>query len=380
MTQITNIDENELRELLIKNLPNQIKGGTEKENSNIKSFPTSHALKECKFINFNTKERISFMVFDIDSYEDKSALDYFKNINNFLEYIVQIIGLEPTFITQTKKGFHFAYHLKNHIFTHQKNALEYLKTIKESITQKTNSDLSASHRLNGVWRNPLKHTHYYSHQINYELNDFKNLLPKQRKKYDSKKSTSKLFIQKDLEVGERNRGLFYNGMRYAKFEESVTVENIYQFLQSINLELDEPLEEDEVLKISESVFKYKINNKIDDKFGKVDSQKKDINNGIMEFEKMSNLSYEEYQQETKRRQSLAAKRTCEVRDQSKNKEQLKKVREQYINKKYLENEIKIRDAINYYITNNEKINVSKIAKLCNLDRRTVKKFHFDIFL
>ena len=70
----------ELKELLIKNLPTKIKAGNEKHLSNIYEYQTVKALDKCKFINFNSYKQISFMVFDIDKYEDKTAKEYFKNI------------------------------------------------------------------------------------------------------------------------------------------------------------------------------------------------------------------------------------------------------------------------------------------------------------
>ena len=120
-------DIKELREVLIKNLPPRIKAGNEKETANINELKTIDALKTCKFINFNSKERTSFMVFDIDKVGDMTALEHFKTIEGFLDFLAEKIGLEPTFITQTTKGFHFAYHLKNHVYTFQEKAVKYLK-------------------------------------------------------------------------------------------------------------------------------------------------------------------------------------------------------------------------------------------------------------
>lgn len=373
MTHITNIDDSELRELLIKNLPPKIKGGDLKDNSNIFNYPTIQALNERKFINFNTKEQISFMVFDIDTYEDKTALEYFKNINNFLSYLYELIGYEPTFITQTQKGFHFAYHLKNHIFTHQKKALNYLKSVKEAITKLTKSDVKASNRLNGVWRNPLKHTHYYSKQINYELNDFKDLLP-EKKVY--KKTLSKRVLYssvKDIKVGNRNSGLFMCGMRYAKYQEHTTPNDIFDYLHNLNEKIEVPLNDDEILKISNSVFRYWDTNKINENFGVIPFKEKEFDEGVMKFEKMSNLTKEEYIQETKRRQSLSAQRTLEIRDKDKNKEQLKKVREEYLQTKKFDDEKLIKETIEFFKSNDMKINVSQISKHCKIDRRSVKK-------
>ena len=73
-------DVKELREILIKNLPAKIKAGNEKETANINELKTIEALNTCKFINFNSKERISFMVFDIDTMENITAKSYFKDI------------------------------------------------------------------------------------------------------------------------------------------------------------------------------------------------------------------------------------------------------------------------------------------------------------
>ena len=161
-------EDEQLKELLLKNLPKKIKSGNEKHLSNIYQYPTIKSLNEHLFINFNSKEQISFLVFDIDKYEDKTAKEYFKNIYNFLDFITDNIGLEPSYILETNKGFHFAYHLKNHIFTHQRKALKYVMDIKVAITRLLKCDEIASHRLYGVWRNPLLHNFYFSQKINYE--------------------------------------------------------------------------------------------------------------------------------------------------------------------------------------------------------------------
>ena len=111
MTEIKKYTENEkeeLKEVLIKNLPSKIKGGNEKHLSNVVEYQTIIALNKCKFINFNTKERISFLVFDIDKIEDKTAKEYFKDINGLYDFISEKIGLEPSYILETAKGFHFA--------------------------------------------------------------------------------------------------------------------------------------------------------------------------------------------------------------------------------------------------------------------------------
>ena len=55
-------EDEQLKELLLKNLPKRTKAGDEKHLSNIYEYPTIKALNKYKFINFNTKDRISFLV------------------------------------------------------------------------------------------------------------------------------------------------------------------------------------------------------------------------------------------------------------------------------------------------------------------------------
>lgn len=370
MTQINNAED--LKELLIKNLPSQIKGGNEKETANIVKLNSNIALESFKFINFNSEEQISILVFDMDKYGDKTALSHFKDIDGFLYYIVEIIGLEPTYICQTQKGFQFGYHLKNHIFTHQKNVVKYARAIKQTITKKALLDAKASNRLYGVWRNPLKHKFYYSEQLNYELGDFKHLLPK--RDFSNYKRRKNNFVKTNLDEGNRNDGLFRNGMRYAKSAINLSTNELFHFLSNINNQIKEPLKDEEVLKISNSVCNYWENNLINKSFGEITTTK-NIDKGVMDFPKMSGLEYEEYLEETKQRQKLSAKRTLELRDKDKNKEQLKQAREDYISKKYKIYETKIKDAIEQLKKDNKKINVSSISKHTGIDRRAVNKIY-----
>ena len=373
MTQLNKYTENEkeeLKEVLIKNLPNRIKGGNDKKKSNVLEYQTIIALEKCKFINFNTKERISFLVFDIDKMEDKTAKEHFKNINGLYDFISEKIGLEPTYILETQKGFHFAYHLKNHIYTNQKKALDYLIAIKQTITEILGCDTIASHKLNGVWRNPLLHPCYYSEQINYELKDFKSLLPRR----DFTKSKRKLTIkikEEDLEVGKRNLTFFKYALKFAYNQNSLTVNDIFDFLENINSSKNVNLENKELLTISNSVFKRWQNGTIDIKYIK---DIKSINEGIMEFEKMRNLSKEDYDLETKSRQKLSALRTVNVRDKEKNKNQLLEAKQNYIIKLQEKKDLEVQNAIIELQNQNLKVSISAISRLTGIDRKTVKKY------
>jgi hypothetical protein len=375
MTTLSNIhitDEAELKELLIQNLPARIRAGNEKHLSNIYEYKTHTALLKCKFINFNTHSRISIMVFDIDKVGDQTALDYYKNIEGLLSFIVEKIALEPTYILETQKGFHFGYHLKNHIFTHQAKALEYLKNIKKALTELLGCDSNASHRLNGVWRNPLLHPHYYSGVINYELSDFREFLPLR----ENVKKVCKASIKIDdslLVVGNRNEALFRYAMKFAKGQGKLGEAEIINFLAGVNSKCSIPLERDELELIASSVYIYWKKGSI--KFGQLTQREPIINEGIMKFEKMANLSFEKYEAETKRRQTLSAKRTNEIRDQEKASAQLTEARRNSALKRQIENQKKIREAVRFLEDNGIKVSVSSISQKAQINRRTVAKYY-----
>lgn len=364
-------DYDELKELLIKNLPARIKAGNEKHLSNIYEYKTFKALQSCKFINFNTKERISWMIFDIDHVGEMTALEYFKNINGFSEYALEKLGLEPTYILQTQKGFHFAFHLKNHIYTNQQKAIEYLKAIKKAITALLGCDENASHRLNGIWRNPLLHDYYYSAQFNYELKDFKDFLSKQK----TSKCTVTQIVKLDknsLTVGNRNKALWEYAMRYAKGRTALTPSELVEILVEANSHSKVPLEIDELHIIASSAHKYWKEDKI--AFGTFTQKEPNPNEGIMKFPKMAFLPLEVYEAEVKRRQQLSAQRTNEIKNQEQAKNQLEEARLKSAQKRQEANQKKVLEAIAHLENEGLKVNISSIAKITGVDRRTVKKY------
>ena len=372
MTYLTKYktEQEQFFELLIKNLPKKIKAGNEKHLSNIHSYSSFKALNSCKFININSKERISFLVFDIDVFENKTALEYFKNIDNFLDYITDNIGLEPTYILETTKGFHFAYHLKNHVFTSQEKVLKYVMDIKKAISSKLKCDEIASNRLTGVWRNPLLHNYYYSECLNYELKDFRYLIEVKINKNlrENSSSVRKIDIN-EIVIGNRNSKLFEAGMRFAKNKKILNSNEIYIYINSINIKLDNPLLNNELLTISNSILKYWNNDSI--KFGSIKNDE-NINIGVMEFEKMANLSYEDYIKETRRRQSLSAYRTNQIIQNR--KELMLNAKQTYLQNQSQINFTKVKNAILELEKNDSKVTVASVSKLTNLDRRTVKKY------
>lgn len=366
-------DTNEFIEVLIKNLPAKIKAGNEKDTANINEMHTIEALKNCKFMNFNSKERISFMVFDIDTMENMTAKQYFKDIKGLYVYIMEKIGLAPTYILETNKGFHFAYHLKNHIFTHQQKALNYLTLIKRGITKILNCDERASHRLYGVWRNPLLHPHFYSTTINYELSDFKKFIAPKIVKVKKTYTNFRFNIKdKDLEKGSRNTTLFNTALKFAFSKEDSSIEDIYTFINDINISRNVGLCDNEIRTICWSAYNYKEKGDYKDNSSYED---RNINVGIMEFEKMKRLSYDEYVAETKSRQKLSALRTTSVRDKEKNKNQLLEAKQNYISELQNKKSREVQNAILTLQNRNEKVSVSSISRMTGIDRKTVKKYY-----
>ncbi len=128
----------------------------------------------------------------------------------------------------------------------------------------------------------------------------------------------------------------------------------------------------ELNQIANSVFKYWKNGTI--RYGAI-TTKKDINEGIMNFPKMQNLSKEDYDLETKRRRKISAIRTINIRDKENNKVQLLEAKKNYEIKKQEENQEIVLKLVLEFENQGKKINFSEIAKLCNLDRRTVKKYY-----
>lgn len=361
----------ELEELLKINLPSSFKAGNDKETSNIKTYSSHYALNNCKFINFNSKERVSFMVFDIDRVGDKTALEYFKNIDGLYTFIMETIGLEPTYILRTQKGFHFAYHLKNHIYTNQSKPLEYLRAIKTALTALLNCDPNASHRLNGVWRNPLLHPFYYSGHYNYELSDFKKFLPK--REFQKNVCRVKFNIDDALLVeGNRNKALFIYGMKYAKGRSALSEKEIFMFLEETNLRCSKPLELLDLATIAHSVYGYWEKGTIE--FRALNQQDKNINEGVMEFPKMSGLSTQEYEAEVKSRQQLSAQRTNKIKNQDKAKNQLEQARERLAQKRQSENQKKVIEAIAVLERDGLKVSISAIKRITGMDRKTVGKY------
>ncbi|PWE23901.1 hypothetical protein DGE88_10295 [Aliarcobacter skirrowii] len=161
-------------------------------------------------------------------------------------------------------------------------------------------------------------------------------------------------------------------MRFAKGKKILTQSDILDFLININDTKQVNLPHSELNQIANSVIRYWQNGTI--RYGELKDKEKNVNEGAMEFEKMRNLSYDEYLEETKRRQQKAAIRTLELRDKKKNKQQLLVAKEMYMRKLQEEKESSVICAILDLEEKGLKVNVATISRIAKVDRRTAKKY------
>ena len=315
------------------------------------------------------------MIFDFDKVGDKKAIEVFPTINDFWEHLNEKIGIEPTFITQTTKGYHFSFHFKNHIFTHQKKPMKYLRTIKISITELVECDIHGSLRNSGIWRNPLRHKHYFSDSYNYELNDFRDLIIP--KKSIQKKFNRDIMIRQIsndvLREGNRNNAIFYSSMGWARGKKDLSVEDIYYYALLVNSKCDSELEKQEIANIANSVHRYYINNEITISSSK-SAKQREINEGAMNFVKMKGVSKYEYELEVKRRRQLSAQRTNEIVDIEQKKENMREVQKKQSEYTKSINKNKVSEAVDYLKKEELKITVSAVSRKSGLSRNTVRKY------
>ncbi|WP_457748758.1 hypothetical protein [Sulfurimonas sp.] len=208
-------------------------------------------------------------------------------IEEYSAMLYERLGFKPTFITETPNGYQFGIILKNPIFKYHKNSevitQEYilLQDIKKAITKKIDCDVYGSHRMIGIWRNPLQHNFTYTSK-KYYINTLKNLLflsntfngpalekqlPTNRRNFPQSPDTScckmhlgrntKIFktIEKGFHEGNRNNYLFAFGFKIV-FEDRSKVKSIEKELLQINRSYNNALTDYEVQNIAKSVVAY----------------------------------------------------------------------------------------------------------------------------
>jgi len=295
-TQTTNqpqksyVQLSELEHTLLKNAPQTIRGGQDKQVYGTQ-HKTLHALKKFNYIHFNTQDRLDWLIFDLDIIPAQV-----KNIDDMRSYISFVWELEePTYILKTDKGYHIAYLLEWGVLTKENpKALIKYEHIRNAIGQIMQMDTNAR-RSHGIWRNPLKHEHYYS-GIEYSLDDLifehKDLVNPNHPDYyqraeqkalneivrdktkslnDQNKFTVKLLMAKVLRStvnekiianGFRKSTIFQLVMLSAKKKDSVTEQELLDIANKYNYFTIEPLSQAELRNIAKSVQKYHAEGKI----------------------------------------------------------------------------------------------------------------------
>lgn len=257
-------NEEHLFPFLLKNLPSNIHCSNNKSGAFSKASVLTHiALKNYNFIEFNSKKRISIVVFDKDKHEDMTALEHFNDIPTFYEWLIDKINIVPTYICQTTKGFQFAFVIKGFMTVevgyNPKNSPQYfLSDIKSKYIKYLQLDEIASSRNNAIFRNPLKHKYIaFTHKI-YDLNDLNNVI-KEIVFDDSTSSYNKsnyLRVSKYEKIYEnRNSSLFKLSCREFAYSKA-TKKDIFNFINTLNLNnCHEPLPLCEIKSITNSIYK-----------------------------------------------------------------------------------------------------------------------------
>jgi len=148
------------------------------------------------------------------------------------------------------------------------------------------------------------------------------------------------------------------------YSNSKNYHEVLKVVKELHQYVTEPLEEEELIKIAKSVTKYnngfKNGNEI---YGWNVNSKWQI--GVMGFEKIEGLNYEEYRQEVKRRQQMAGKRNAEIGTKNLIKA-VKKKAETAKNKVYT--------AIEQLKKENKRISALAISKISGVSRNTATKY------
>lgn len=257
-------NENNLFSLLIKNLPPKIYASHNKSGAHSKApVNTSHALKHNAFIEFNSKERITIVVFDKDNHEDKTALEYFEDIPTFLEWLIGMLDIVPSYICQTTKGFQFGYVIKSFLNVQNghnpKNSpQQFLWDIKQKFIKHLELDKIASAKSKAVFRNPLLHKHIAYTNIIYDLHDLNKALLDEviDDEIVSYKKTNYVAVSKYMKITEyRNDSIFLLCCRKFSYSKP-TQRQIFSFANNLNKNnCNEALPISEIKSITLSIYK-----------------------------------------------------------------------------------------------------------------------------
>jgi len=262
-------NQEDLFQAMLKNLPQRIHCSNTKSGAYSKApVPTHIALKNFQFIEFNSKDRITIAVFDKDEHNNQTALEYFKDIILFQEWLIEMINIVPSYICQTTKGFQFGFIIKGFMtikdgFKPKNSPQQFLNDIKEKYIKYLELDSIASSRNNGIFRNPIKHIYLAYPTKVYNLNDLNNALDEVVFDKDiisySKKDYLKVSKSQKI-LSHRNSSIFKLCCKEFAYSKPI-LKQIFSFANSININnCYKPLPSTEIKSISKSIYKRCQNN------------------------------------------------------------------------------------------------------------------------
>jgi len=367
-----NSEKKELFEYLLSVLPSSTLYAYSKKDLKLKKeAPAREAIQKGNFLYYN-KNYITELIFDIDNISNTIAYD----LDWLYKIFYEKFGISWTWSCKTDRGVQFCISL-NTFYKLSKKQLRVIRDFKEYIINNFPLiDGAGSKRLKGWWRNPFKQKEFrfYGNRITFnEILDFLNKnkltirqqfkaeIRKKQIKHTDNRIQQKIYLTiGEPIIGNRNNFIFYNLMLNTN---SKNLDTIFKLAQQLNEKTEEKLNDEELLKISKNVWKYNRENK---NYIYANSKKAGWNIGTLGFEKISNLPYEEYLKEVKRRQSMAGKRTGNTIG----KEVLIKA-----NKKKAEaTKQKVYKAIEQLKEKGEKVTIIKVKKLANVSYASAQKY------
>lgn len=250
--------------LLHKNLPSKIHCSNNKSGANSKpSILSAIALKDSLFIEFNSIERITIVVFDKDHHEGKTAREYFGNLSDFHDWLLEMISILPNYICETTKGYQFGFVIKGFRTLQEghnpKNSPQhFLSDIKRRYIDYLELDATASGRNKAIFRNPLLHPHIGYTHVTYDLKDLHEALPLEA--FESKEPSQPIKRRWSVPANEkitanRNNTIFVRCCRQFSHTKP-TKKQIQAFANHINnTQCYEPLPISEIKSISNSIYK-----------------------------------------------------------------------------------------------------------------------------
>ena len=363
-----------LFKFLLERLPKQPLYAFSKKDLKLKrTAPVREAFFKGKYLYYN-QNLITELIFDIDSISHLSIYDLEWVFKTFLDKT----GIIPSWVCYTDNGIQFCISL-NTFYKLSKKQKKVLQDFKQWVIDSWSLiDKAGSKRLKGWWRNPLTQKDFIFTGWVTTFEEIKEFLIRNKKtiKEQFKTATIKNSIKTNIKAikeknffiagepveGNRNNWIWYNTMLYT---DSKNFGEVLEVTKELNKRVRKGLEEKELIKIAKSVTKYNNGfNRGNEIYGW--NVKANWNIGSMKFEKIRNLSYEEYLKEVRRRQSMAGKKTGNTIG----KEVLIKANKQ----KAEATKEKVYKAIQELKEKSEKVTIMKVKELANVSYASAQKY------